>query len=184
MTDCEIPNDAVRISSPLEPLENKESPYFKVNWDIVNQRAAPPREIDDYSNYICWARRPRRLEYLPKFIEEKYKKYKFINLADDRGRNVHGLQRKFNIYTSIWIMNACSRYIGIDSGGTHLAGCVLPPSKISIIPDPSMYRYGRTPNWQGVFYDKMGYRIELPVLDQDQHYNFLQKDPLPIKPDL
>jgi len=179
-SNCKIPSEAQRITSELKILENKESPYFKINWDIVNERAVPPKEID-YSNYICWSRRPRRMESLPKFIKNKYKKYKFINLADDRGRNVHGLQRKFNLYTTIWMMNACHRYIGIDSGGIHLAGCALPSSKISIIPDPSMYRYGRVPNWNGIFYDAMGYRVELPLLDQDYHYGFLQKAPLPDK---
>lgn len=172
-TETEIPEEALEVSSELSVLGDGSSPYFKINWDLVNSKAKPL--LDDYSGHISWSRRPRRLEYLPPFIIEKYKDYNFINLADDRGRNVHGKQRKYDIYTCIWIMNKSHRYIGIDSGGIHLAGCVLPPSKISVIPDPSMYRFDKLPNWQGLFYDKLGYEVELPVLDQDTHYRFLQR---------
>ena len=177
--DTPIPNDAKRITSQLKVLEGGDSPYFKVKWDIVNDGASAPKDID-YSNTICWSRRYRRMESLPNHIKNKYKDSDFLNLADDRGKNVHGLQRKYNFYTTMWMMNACKRYIGIDSGGIHLAGCVSLPSKISIIPDPSMYRYGWEPNWQGVFYDQMGYRIELPLLNQDR-YKFLQDGPLPLQ---
>lgn len=172
--DAPIPSNATRITSQLKP---QESPYFKINWDIVNERAQPPENIE-YAKTICWSRRYRRMENLPDHILNKYKGNDFLNLADDRGKNVHGLQRKYNFYTTMYIMKRCKRYIGIDSGGIHLAGCVLPPSKISIIPDPSMYRYGWQPNWQGLFYDQMGYRVELPLLNQDHHYKFLQNPPL------
>ena len=47
-------------------------------------------------------------------IIEKYKDYNFINLADDRGRNVHGKQRKYDIYTCIWMQVMVGNRVDLD----------------------------------------------------------------------
>jgi hypothetical protein len=127
--------------------------YSKIDFNKVPYNSKVLDSID-FNKTICWSARygmrkrnsggkitpkedwENQFAKVPECVLNKYPDYNYINLGMSLPIN-YDLNAKdplkpgqYDINTSAWVMKKSYKYVGIDSGGTHLALAIKDPRDI------------------------------------------------------
>tara|TARA_B100000085_G_scaffold63440_1_gene56265 strand:+ start:2961 stop:3719 length:759 start_codon:yes stop_codon:yes gene_type:complete len=135
------------------------NPYAEFDYLKMDMSKVPYNQnvIDkiNFKKTICWSARygmrirggggkitdkkewQRQFVNVPESVKEKYPDFNFINLGmplpiqyDLHGKPELAGAEEYDLATSIWIIKKSYKYLGIDSGGTHLALTIKEPEDV------------------------------------------------------
>ena len=137
-------------------LSNHFAPYAEFDYLKMDMNKVPyNQDIIDKINFkktICWSARygmrhrfkvtkksdwKNQFTKIPDSVKKAYPDYNFINLGmplpiqyDLHGKPELAGAEKYDLATSMWIIKKSYKFLGIVSGGTHLALTIKKPKDI------------------------------------------------------